>query len=59
MSDPRFESFEFLVFRADNFDRIFFGVHNGYIETDDIEEYIQDAYIRSLYNPYDETETHS
>ena len=53
MTAHLFETLEFFKYRADVLDRIHFAKENGYIETDDIEEFIKVAYLRQLDNSCD------
>lgn len=41
-----FETTEYFRYRAEVLDRVHEGVQNGYIVTNDIEEYIQRAYCQ-------------
>ena len=48
-----FETLEFFKYRAEVLDRIHFAKENGYIETDDIEEFIKASYLRQHDNSCD------
>ena len=54
-----FETLEFFKYRAEVLDRIHFAKENGYIETDDIEEFIKIAYLKQRGNSCDEIEDRS
>lgn len=54
-----FETLEFFKYRAEVLDRIHFAKENGYIETDDIEEFIKASYLRQRDNSCDATASRS